>query len=100
MAQAKILSVCGSGTITSSMVSNKLRENLKERGYDVTCTESKPTDALSTAQMGNFDVIVHTSTLPAGDYPCPTISSFPCITGMGEQEFFDQVAATLKELGK
>ena len=100
MALAKILSVCGSGTVTSSMVSSKVKDALKERGYDVECAESKPETALENAQMGHYDVIVHTSPLPAGDYPCPCISSFPCLTGMGEEEFFEQVAEALKAAGK
>ena len=33
MAAVNILSVCGSGTVTSSMVAAKLKEKLGERGY-------------------------------------------------------------------
>lgn len=100
MSRVKILSVCGSGTITSSMVSNKLKNALKKRGYDADFQECKPTDAIRNAKMGHFDVIVYTSPLPKGDYPCPTISSFPCVTGMGEEEFYSEVDKALKEAGK
>lgn len=40
MAAVNILSVCGSGTVTSSMVAAKLKEKLGERGYSVSTTEA------------------------------------------------------------
>ena len=43
MAAVNILSVCGSGTVTSSMVAAKLKEKLGERGYSVSTTEARPT---------------------------------------------------------
>lgn len=100
MTSVKILSVCGSGTVTSAMVSSKLSDALEQRGYQASCFECKPQEAAANANMGHYDVIVHTSPLPDADYPCPTISSFPCITGMGEEDFFDEVAAALKAAGK
>lgn len=96
MPKAKILSVCGSGTITSAMVSSKLTDNLSTRGWIVSCGECKPEAALGTADMGDYDLIVHTSPLPPGDYPCETVSSFPCVCGIGEEQFFDDVEAALK----
>jgi PTS system galactitol-specific IIB component len=100
MKDVRILSVCGSGTVTSAMVSRKLSDALEKRGYHATCFECKPQEAASNATMGHYDVIVYTSPLPEGDYPCPTVSSFPCISGMGEEEFFDEVANVLKASGK
>ena len=47
MAAVNILSVCGSGTVTSSMVAAKLKEKLGERGYSVYTTEARPTEALN-----------------------------------------------------
>ena len=53
MAAVNILSVCGSGTVTSSMVAAKLKEKLGERGYSVTTTEARPTEALNLAKIEN-----------------------------------------------
>ena len=61
MSAVNILSVCGSGTVTSSMVAAKLKEKLGERGYSVSTTEARPTEALNLAQSGRFDVLAHTS---------------------------------------
>ena len=50
MKAVNILSVCGSGTVTSSMVAAKLKEKLGDRGYSVSTTEARPTEALNLAQ--------------------------------------------------
>ena len=63
MKQVNILSVCGSGTVTSSMVAGKLKEKLKENNIIATTTEARPTEALNLAKSGRFDLIVHTSPL-------------------------------------
>lgn len=100
MSLVNILSVCGSGTVTSSMVAAKLKEKLGDRGYSVTTTESRPTEALNLAQSGRFDVLTHTSPLPDGDYGIPTINAFACITGIGEDQFIDEVVSALQSVGK
>lgn len=66
MSVVNILSVCGSGTVTSSMVAAKLKEKLGERGYSVSTTEARPTEALNLAQSGRFHILAHTSPLPDG----------------------------------
>lgn len=100
MSVVNILSVCGSGTVTSSMVAAKLKEKLGDRGYSVSTTEARPTEALNLAQSGRFDIITNTSPLPDGDYGIPAVNAFACITGIGEEEFFDQVVEALKSVGK
>ena len=91
MKNVNILSVCGSGTVTSSMVAAKLKEKLGEQGFMVSATECRPTEAMNLAQSGRFDILVHTSPLPAGDYKVPVVNAFACIIGVGEDEFFAQV---------
>ncbi|GAA4714796.1 PTS sugar transporter subunit IIB [Brevibacillus fulvus] len=100
MKRFNILSVCGSGTVTSSMVAEKVKESMEERGLQVKTTEAKPTEALNYAQSGSYDLIVHTSPLPAADYGIPTISAVGCLTGIGEEEFYDEVEQTLRSLAK
>lgn len=100
MRQINILSVCGSGTVTSSMVAGKLKEKLKEQNISVTTTESRPTEAMNLALSGRFDLITYTSPLPKGDYGIPTISAFACLTGMGEDAFFKEVTEVIENLQK
>ena len=95
-----ILSVCGSGTVTSSMVASKLKEKLAKKGYNVSTTECRPTEAMNLATSGRFDIMTHTSPLQKGDYGMPIINDFACVTGIGEDKFLDDVVAALKSVGK
>lgn len=101
MAKAiNILSICGSGTVTSSMVAAKLKDKLAQKGYAVTTTEARPTEALNLAQSGRFDILTHTSPLPKGDYGMPVINAFACVIGVGEDKFIDEVVEALRSIGK
>ncbi|MCY3025279.1 PTS sugar transporter subunit IIB [Aerococcus loyolae] len=95
-----VLSVCGSGTVTSSMVAANVKDALKEAGFNARTTESRPTEALQLAQGGNFDFIVNTSPLPKGDYGIPVINAAGVLTGFGEDEFYEEVIKTAKELSE
>lgn len=100
MKSVNVLSVCGSGTVTSSMVAGKVKDTLKERGINSSTTEARPTEALNLAQSGRFDFIVYTSPLPEGDYKIPALNAFACLTGIGEEQFFEDVFKTVNELGQ
>ena len=100
MKAVNILSVCGSGTVTSTMVASKLKEKLGERGYAVSTTEANPSEAMGLAKSGRFDILTHTSPLPAGDYGLPTVNAFACVIGMGVDKFIDDVVAALESVGK
>ncbi|MBB5182772.1 PTS sugar transporter subunit IIB [Catenisphaera adipataccumulans] len=100
MKQVSILSVCGSGTVTSSTVAAKLKERLGKEGYQVSTTECRPTEALNLAQSGRFDIIAHTSPLQKGDYGIPAVNAFAVITGIGEEKFYQDILAALKSVGK
>ena len=95
-----ILSVCGSGTVTSSMVASKLKDKLGERGYAVSTTEANPSEAMNLARSGRFDILTHTSPLPKGDYGMPTINAFACVTGIGVDKFIDDCEKALQSVGK
>lgn len=93
-----VLSVCGSGTVTSSMVADKLKETLEEKGYHISTTEARPTEALQLAQGGSFDFITYTSPLPDGDYGVPIVNAIGFLTGFGEDEFLEEVEEVIKKL--
>ena len=42
MKTCNILCVCGSGTVSSAMVAGKLKERLKEKGWDAAMVEASP----------------------------------------------------------
>lgn len=98
MKTLKILSVCGSGTVTSSMVANKVKDLLKERGYSSTTVESNPNGVETNLDAGGFDLIVFTSPLKKKDYGVPVINAIALITGMGEEEFEEELDAFVAKL--
>lgn len=98
MKHYNVLSVCGSGTVTSSMVAEKLREALEEKGYDIKTTEANPNEALTLAQSGNFDFITYTSPLPEGDYGIPVVNAIGFLTGFGDEEFLEEIDGVLAVL--
>lgn len=98
MKHYNVLSVCGSGTVTSSMIADKLKETMAEKGYRINTTEARPTEALQLAQGGSFDFITYTSPLPEGDYGIPVVNAIGFLTGFGDDEFLEELDKVLEEL--
>lgn len=96
MKKVSILSVCGAGTVTSSMIAGALKRKLRDT-YDVSAIEAKLTEALELARSGRFDLITYTSPLPEGDYGIPAINALPCLTGVGEDKFFEDVIKMIEK---
>ena len=94
----KVLSVCGSGTVTSSMVALKLKDALDEKGISIAATEAKPTEALNLISGGGYDFIINTSPLIAGDYGVPIINAVGFLTGFAEEEFIENIMAVINEI--
>ncbi|MGM0240772.1 PTS sugar transporter subunit IIB [Enterococcus sp. AZ103] len=83
-----IISVCGSGTVTSSMVAGKVKDFLEEHGYKASTVEVNPGGVDEQLASGKWDIIVHTSPLKR-KYELPTINAVALLSGMGEEEFFE-----------
>lgn len=98
MKPISILSVCGSGTVTSTMVASKLKDYLHEKGIAITTTEARPTEAPQLANSGRFQLIVFTSPLPPAKYGIPQINAMSCLTGVDEENFFDEVEKAIAKL--
>jgi PTS system galactitol-specific IIB component len=95
----KILSICGSGVVTSSMVANKLKEMFGEKGYDVSTVEANPSELDMYLMREEFDFIAHSS--PIGDsHGVPALSAMGIITGRGEEKFMEDAMKILKAKGK
>ncbi|MBP2097676.1 PTS sugar transporter subunit IIB [Enterococcus rivorum] len=97
MKKVNIISVCGSGTVTSSMVAEKVKDFLSENGFRAQTVEVNPNGVDSQLESGSWDVIVHTSPLKK-KYELPTINSVGLLTGMGEEEFFEELLETVQKL--
>jgi PTS system galactitol-specific IIB component len=95
----KILSICGSGVVTSSMIGNKLKEMFGEKGYDVSTVEANPSELETYVMREKFDFIAFSS--PIGDnHGVPALNAIGLITGMGEEKFLEDGLKILKDSGK
>lgn len=97
MRPVKILSVCGSGTVSSAMLSSKLTDVLNDNGYDMTSTEVSPGSVDSEMQSGNYDLIVYTSPVN-GDYDVPVLNATGFLVGINEEDFVEELLVELKKL--
>lgn len=80
MAHKKILVACGTGIATSTVVVNKIKEVLKEKGLDVTVDQCKASEVPSKAE--SYDLIVATTQI-SGQGDTPVIRTLSFLTGVG-----------------
>ncbi|GEN88519.1 PTS sugar transporter subunit IIB [Oceanobacillus sp. FSL W8-0428] len=92
-----VLSVCGSGTVTSSMIAGKVTDILKENGYNAKTTETNPNGVESELSNGSWDIIVHTSPLKS-TYNVPSINAVGLLTGMDEEGFIEELLDAVSKL--
>lgn len=97
MKSLNILSVCGSGTVTSSMIANKVRDLLEDNGYRARTTEANPGGVSQLVSSNKYDLIVHTSPL-LEEYDIPTINAVGFLTGLGEEEFIEELLKTVSNI--
>ena len=89
MRAIKVLSVCGSGTVSSAMLSSKLEDVFAEKGYDMEATEVSP--------GGVYDMIVYTSPVE-GDYGVPILNATGFLVGINEEEFIEELMQVVEKL--
>ncbi|MGX7262460.1 PTS sugar transporter subunit IIB [Enterococcus crotali] len=92
----KMLIMCGTGVATSTIVTNKVKEWLKEKGYenDVRLYQSKVADEMN--RIDDYDIIVSTTVVP-DKIKDKIIMGLPLLTGMGTEEMYQEIEAKIKE---
>ncbi|HWR31128.1 MAG TPA: PTS fructose transporter subunit IIB [Negativicutes bacterium] len=97
MRPIKVLSVCGSGTVSSAMLSSKLEDVLAEHGYDMESTEIAPGGLAMALGNGGYDLIAYTS--PVDDsYGIPVLNATGFLVGINEQEFVEELLMVVSKL--
>lgn len=93
----KICCVCGSGTVSSAMVANKLKEKLGEHGYDVEAVECSPNSAESTLSGGGFALMACVSPVYQ-DFGIPKVNAVGMLTGLAEDQVLQDCLKILDAL--
>lgn len=94
-----VLTVCGSGTVSSSMVAEKIKDFLREKGYSAKATEVSCNEVRSAVESGRYDFIAYTSPV-RGNFDIPAINAIGFLTGMDEEPFKEKVMEVLENLNK
>lgn len=94
----KLLTVCGSGIVTSSMLANKLTEMFEDEGYDVSAMEANPSELATYVARTQYDLVVYASPINEADLNgTPALSGISLITGRGEDEFMEKALEIIKK---
>lgn len=93
--RVRILCVCGSGTVSSAMVANKLKEKLADYGYDVDAVECSPTSAETALAAGGFSLMACVSPVYQ-DFGVPKVNAVGMLTGLTEDQVLEDCLKILK----
>lgn len=97
----KLLTVCGSGIVTSSMIANVITEMLEEEGYEVEANEANPSEMANFLARTNYDFVAYASPIDEDELNgVPAIPAIGLITGLGVDEFKEKALEILKAAGK
>lgn len=98
MRNIRVLTVCGSGTVTSSMLSHKITDQLQELGYRVIADEVNPGGVRSAVSSNKYDLIAYVSPINQDDCgTVPVIAAMQFLTGMDEESFIEKVKEILEK---
>lgn len=85
-----IVFVCGSGVATSTVVTNKIKDWLKEQGMDSNVKITQSTMMSELNNIDDYDAVVSTTTIP-DTLTDKVISGLPLLTGIGGDEVLEQI---------
>jgi galactitol PTS system EIIB component len=97
MKYINVISVCGSGTVTSAMVAEKVKDILEVNGYKAKTVEVNPGGVEGQLNTGKWDIIVHTSPLK-DKYKIPSINAVGLLIGTDEDGFIEELLNEVRKL--
>ena len=92
----KLMIMCGTGIATSTVVTGKVKEWLAENNLDKNLTLYQGKVADEVNNIDYYDVVVSTTIVP-DNIKDKVINGVPLITGIGIEEFFDELKKRLEE---
>ncbi|MBT7599994.1 MAG: PTS fructose transporter subunit IIB [Anaerolineae bacterium] len=94
----KILTVCGSGVVSSSMLQVRVKEILANHGMkDVKIFELTPSMIKSHLEREPADLVVSTTKI-YDKLDIPVINGVPVFSGIGEDKFIEELVSTAKQI--
>ncbi|EOH64685.1 PTS sugar transporter subunit IIB [Enterococcus mundtii] len=92
----KLLIMCGTGVATSTVVTNKVKEWLKEKGLteQVKLYQSKVADVMN--KIDEYDIVVSTTVVP-DSIKDRVIMGLPLLTGIGTEAMYAEIEKKINE---
>lgn len=97
MRAVRVLLVCGSGTVSSAMLSQKLTDILEENGYELESTQVSPNDVSFEITNKEYDLIVYTSPIDV-EYAIPLLNATGFLLGINAEEFIEELLYVVGKL--
>jgi PTS system galactitol-specific IIB component len=89
----KILVVCGAGIATSTIVVNKVRNELASRGFRNIYIKQVSIAELAGV-IGGYDLLIQITGDPA-NVNIPVVSGVPFLTGRGKEDLLEEIIKLL-----
>lgn len=89
----KVLVVCGTGVATSTVVVNKVKDYLAQKGVEAQIQQGKVMDLVGSDV--DADLVVATTDVP-DTVKVPVVRALSLITGMGQDQTLAEIEEKLK----
>lgn len=97
--RVKVLCVCGSGIVTSSMLMMRVRDIFDEEKIPCTVDTSQPFELDGLLRNSQVDMIVSTTPLDSmQNIQCPVIHGHTLLSGIGEAETVEEIRRLGREI--
>lgn len=96
----RILSICGSGIATSTLVAERLKDGLEDRGItDLSINEANINEAAGFIQNNPPQLIIYTTSIDSLELKdIPAFDAIPILMNLNTGPIYDAIAETLKQL--
>ena len=94
MAKKHILTVCGTGGVTSSVIADKISEICKKHGIDAEITTAKALEMQTKMESQRYDLIASATRVKETTVPVMNCMAF--LSGVGEEALEAKIVEALK----
>ncbi len=95
MKNKKVLSVCGTGGVTSSVVTRRVKEIAEENNIEVDITNSNAFSIKSHLDSEKYDLIVSATRVKSPDENVPVVNCMSFLIGENEEETIKKILDVL-----
>jgi len=97
MTKKYILSVCGTGGVTSSMITQKVQELAAQHKIDVDITNTNVFSVQSKLESRKYDLIITSTRMESPNDSVPLVNCMAFLTGVNEAATFEKILSILRK---